>query len=169
MKNLLILILICSLSGCGVFKKTFKEIDKHSEMQVIESTIQSNVEYQDNSKSLAVNTSISTEISTNGYTVKAKAIKLNADGSIEAVGDAQLSGSNTLQKESKDSSAMLVEADVKAKQEIQEESKQVLEVKDYAKQTKSETDAVGLLFGALAAIIIVIGVMWWMGLKRNVI
>jgi len=131
-------------------------------MQVIESTIQSNVEYQDNSKSLAVNTSISTEISTNGYTVKANAIKLNSDGSIEAVGDAQLSGSNTLLKESKDSSAILVEADVKAKQELKEESKQVLEVKEYAKQTKSETDGVGFLFGAVGAIIIVIGVMWWM-------
>lgn len=164
MRNLAILLTICTLSGCGLFKKSSKEIEKHS--TEIEQSIekQTNIDYQDKSKSVEVNTSVTHEASINGYTVKADVIKFNPDGSFEAKGNVNMKGNNNWQKQQKDSTSNQVQADKILKENIKEKIKQKEEVKDYSKQTKSETDFLGIIAGALGILIIVIGVIW--NLKR---
>lgn len=163
MKRLILVILtICTLSGCGLFKKKSKEIDKHSENTEQSSDKQTNIEFQDKSKSLEVNTSVSSEVAINGYIVKAGVIKFNPDGSFEASGDVSLHGNSQWQRDKQDSTAKEVEADVVANVNEVEKIEQSNEVKDYSKATKSETDFFGIIAGACGVVVIVIGVVWYL-------
>ena len=81
MKHITILLIICTLSGCGLFKKSSKDIQKHTEKIEQSSDKQTNIDHQDNSKSIEVNTRVSSELTVNGYKVTADAIKFNTDGS----------------------------------------------------------------------------------------
>lgn len=163
MKRITILLLIiCTLSGCGLFKKTSKKVEKHSEVTEQSSTKQTNIDYQDQSKFLEVNTSVSSEVSINGYVVKADAIKFNPDGSFEASGGVSLTGSNEWKKQKQDSTAALRNTDISLKEKINESEKQSHEIKDYSKEVKSETDFWGIIAGACGVVVVVIGVVWYL-------
>jgi len=162
MKHILLLLMICILSGCGLFKKTSKDVTKHSEVTEQSSEKKTNIVFQDQSKSLEVNTSVSTEVLINGYTVKADAIKFNPDGSFDAKGNVSMTGNNEWKRNKQDSAAAIRSAYINLEQKEVETSKQSQEVKDYSKEVKSETDGWGLIFGAFGVLVVVVGVVWWL-------
>lgn len=162
MKHIAILLIICTLSGCGLFKKTSMEIDKHVEKIEHSSDKQTNIDHLDNSKSIEVNTSVSSELTVNGYKVTADAIKFNTDGSFDAKGNVSMTGNSEWKREKQDSTSKEVQSDVKVKESTTEKVKQVHEVKDYSKQTKSETDFWGIIAGAIGVLGLALGLIWYL-------
>lgn len=168
MKKLILLTIICTLiSGCGLFRKKTKQVDISKSEQT--SDVQSNVEldYSDKSKTAEVNTSLTSEFVVNGYKVKAKGVKFNADGSFTA-DEAEIEGLALAEKSRKDSIARFVDSNIKYGEIAEERVKTKDKQYDKDIDIQSEPSGKAFIYGAVAVLIVVLGILWWFfkGAKR---
>lgn len=161
MKKLILLTIICTLiSGCGLFRKKAKQVDISKSEQT--SDVQSKVEldYSDKSKTAEVNTSLTSEFVVNGYKVKAKGVKFNSDGSFSA-DEAEIDGLALAEKSKKDSIARFVDSNIRYGEIAEERVKTKDKQFDKEVVTESEPSGKAFIYGAVAVLIVFLGVLWW--------
>ena len=73
-----------------------------------------------------------------------------------------LHGNSEWKREKQDRASKEVQSDIKVKESEAEKVKQVHEVKDYSKQTKSETDFWGIIAGAIGVLGLALGLIWYL-------
>jgi len=174
MKHITILLIICTLSGCGLFKKTSKDIQKHEESAKIEQkkeyTKETNEQINEQSKKTTneqVQERDKRDIDSE-TTLEADEIIIDDKGNISAKGNAKLN--NKLKdKGEKETNANKGVVEDKSRQttidtkEVNKESvKEEVKQKDYSKQTKSETDLLGIIAGAIGVLGLALGLIWYL-------
>lgn len=180
MKHILLVLMICTFSACGLFKKTSKDIQKHEESAKIEQKKESVKETNEKSNEQSskktnerVQERDKRDIDSE-TTLEADEITMDKKGNISAKGNAKLNnklkdkGNKDINanKEIVEDSSKQTTIDTKeeAKESVKEETKQ----KDYSKQTKSETDFWGVIAGGIVVFGLVVGLVWWLH-KQGVI
>lgn len=176
---LLIILMICTLSGCGLFKKTSKDIQKHEESAKIEQKKESIKETNEQSNEQS-NKKTNEQIQERDKrdidsetTIEADRIRIDKKGNITADGNAKLNNKLKDKGESeKNANKDVVEDSSKqttidTKEEIKESVKVEIKQKDYSKEVESETDFWGVIAGGIVFLGLVIGVAWWFLGRRN--
>jgi len=173
MKNLLIILTICTLSGCGLFRKSTKsssssghdvktEVNEESKGQVKvdltgESKIVSNEQKQ-----------VQNDIDEN-TSITADEIEVKPDGSIAAKGNAKLNQNRKDRGKSNENKAVersdnyVGHMDVKSKNKVQEKQG----TRDRGKDMVSQSEPKGFIWiwAAVGLLIVTCGVIWFLRRK----
>ncbi|WP_144038177.1 hypothetical protein [Sphingobacterium sp. 1.A.4] len=169
MKRLILSMMVCTLiNGCGLFKNTSKDLNVVKSGAEVEKRNDTKLEYQDNSQSLNVHTSVRTSDKIKNTTLQADRVNFNSDGSFTAEGNVKLDIEESEKLRQLDSAFKKLQSDISYYLSSKEtlESKQNNYEKDLHKESK--TSVKGIIAGGIAFLIILIGVAWWFfGFKRN--
>lgn len=174
---LLIILMICTLSGCGLFKKTSKDIQKQEESTKIEQKKESVKETKEQSNEHS-NKKTNEQIQERDKrdidsetTLEADRIRIDKNGNIIADGNAKLNNKLKDKGESeKNANKDVVEDSSKQtiidmKEESKESVKEEIKQKDYSKEVKSETDFWGVIAGGIVIALLVAGGLWYFGIR----
>jgi uncharacterized protein YxeA len=167
MKKILILLtIICTLiSGCGLFRKKTKQVDISKSEQTSDVRVKKELDYTDTSKSAEVNTSFRKEFAIGGYIVSADSIIFNSDGSFKAKGNAKMSGDYSSGKTVNDSTSKLVDSNIKLQLKSDSTAKKKDKQHDKEIVTISEPNGKASIYGAVAVLIIVLGICFYFGFR----
>ena len=167
MRIILLSILICILvSGCGLFKKTTKhkeEVISKKEFQVTDNSkesLKANQQVTVSDKSLTINKSGTRS------TIKGEKIKIDEKGNIECENceiNQEKQNENQNQKDSVAFSQSNIDYSKVADLRIKESSKDV----DKKSSSVSEPSGKAIIYGSIAALILILGLLWYFGIKRK--
>lgn len=168
MKHLWILTMICILtSGCSIFKKSSTEKISVENSVEFEQRNASDLEIKDKSTAASITTSTSNKLDFQGYKVKADRIKFDSDGTLEADGNVSLSGFHSNEKSKRDSSNIFNQSNLEysksAKDFLKEDVKYSVKTVDKSTAPSGK----GIIWGSVGFLIIVLGLLWWFGVKKK--
>lgn len=162
MRKIVMVALLCwVISSCGIFKKTNKakeEFKASVELGAVES------------KQVTANTSTSVGVvenravkdrSTSSKSIRADRMRILPDGSIEADGNVLYDGFDQKELDSLKQKEAFENSNADYFEVANSRLRYKAEIKEVVKTSESETDGVGLLFGAVAVLVVAFGVMWW--------
>lgn len=156
MRKIIILMLCFLFVSCSLFKNTSKESLTIKSGVELNERKQIDLEYQDLTNTVNVNTRLQDEVNINGYTVKANTIKVYPDGLIEATGGVDIRGYNYNNNKLKDSTNTITNNNIKA--DINTDSitnrKESESIKETKKESKPSTK--GLIIGTICTILFVL-------------
>lgn len=155
------------VSACSIFKKTNKVKEEFKTSVELEAAESKQITANTQTSSGSVEDLSIKDRSTSSKSIRADRIRLLPDGSLEAYGNAEYNGfdQNDLdsikRKEAFESSNSAYYEDAKSRLEYESSSKQVV------KTAESKTDGVGVIFGAVALLVVISGWFWWLGVKKR--
>lgn len=167
MKLGILMILCILISSCNLFKKVSKEKFEERQSYELEKVSGSKSELSDHSVSGSVISGTVKDKSVRSKFIKADKVVVRPDGSVEASGDVEFHGLDQLDIDSATRAENFKKSNIKYAAEAEEKLKAEAELK--AKNSKSESNpsGKGLLIGSVSVLVVLIGVMWWFGIKRK--
>lgn len=159
---------VCVLvSGCSLFKKVTKDKFEERQSYELEQVAGSKVNMTDQSVSGSVSSNAVKDNSVRSKFIKADNLVVRPDGSVEASGGVEFHGLDEL-----DVNALSVSEDFNHSNVVyaaEAESRLKAEAASRLKESKSKSEASGkgLLIGSVAVLVVLIGVMWWLGIGRK--
>lgn len=180
MKKIILLILICTLiNGCGIFKKTSKDVKKVEQFgkteQLREAKNQENEQSKEQS-STTTNEQVQEREKNdidNETTLEADEIDIDDKGNIKARGGAKVTKKQKEKSEKETNANKATQEDIfkeitkDSQEQKKEQAKQETKAVDYSKETISETDFWGVIAGAIGVLIVVFGICWYFGVKKK--
>lgn len=150
MKKVLISMMVCILiSSCNLFKKTAKEKFEFRQGYELDSTTNLNIKFKDLSQSGAKISSINTSRNLSSKIIKADRIKINADGSLEAEGNAEYTGFDKKENETLDEEENFRNSNIYYSNEAENRMKKKETLKVEKNEITSEVSGKGIIYAVL--------------------
>lgn len=162
MRRAIILVIVCTLiNGCGLFKNTRKDVLVSKSGASVEKRNESELNFKDNSSSINVNTSLKTNDKLKRTSLQADKVNFNSDGSFNAEGNVQLDVEESEKIRQLDSAFKKLKSDIDYYFRAESVAKE--KVDSYQKEVHKESkpSGKGILVGAVAILIVVLGIMWY--------
>lgn len=173
MKKLILILIICTLSGCGLFRKTVKNSQSSSHSEKIEKKEESKDQVSaDISGESSVKSSEQKQDQRDineQTTLTADEIEIKPDGSIKAKGGAKL-GQNKKDKGISNENKALERTDkyeghIDSSSENKAQGKQESKESDKESTSQSEPKGSMMIWGGLGVLVIIIGLLLFFGFR----